>query len=199
MLCCPQLSAQRDDDAAASVAQGHHQHVQKRPAAPHIGGGEVKHIGDAVLKAAQDEHRDPQEDADVLADFMGIVFEPVHGNEHQNVAQHGQDEDGQQTVVQLGLAHGRRLLRDARDAGQADAIAHQSGAHQISQPYRRYKGRVAGRLLKDVSHLPGEQVKPKGADGKQAQAEEHRPGHLVLAGQKHHTADADAHAAQHGI
>ena len=182
ILCCPQLSAQRDDDAAAGVAQGHHQHIQKRLAAPHIGGGEVEHIGDAVLKAAQDEHRDPQEDADVLADFMGVVFKAVHGNKHQNVAQHGQDEDRRQAVVQLGLAHDRRLLRDARDAGQADAVAHQSGAHQIPQPHGSHKGGIAGRLLKDVPHLSGEQIEAEGADGEQAKAEKRRPRHLVFAG-----------------
>ena len=194
-----QLAAQGDEDAAHGIAHAHHQQVQHRLGAPHIGHGEIEHIGHTVLKAAEDEHRHAQKDAQILANLMGVVFKAVHRDEHQNVAQDGEDENGEQAVIQLGLTQGLRLLRDADDAGGADGIAHQSRAHQIAQPHRQHEAGIGQGLLKHVAHLAGEQVEAEGADGEQAQTEQQRAGHLVLAGQKHRAADADAGAAQHRI
>ena len=117
-------------------------------------------------------------------------------NKHQYITKNRQYKNRNQTVIQLCLTEGHRLFRDAGHPGHADAVAHQTGAHQIPQPHRQHKAGVGRRLFKDVPHLSGKQVEPKRADGKQPQAEKHRPRHLVVAGQEYRSADADADTAQ---
>ena len=76
-------SAERQQQAADSVAERHYQ--QPDPSVglpPKAGHWKVKHIGHAVLKTAQNENGNPEEEAQILAQLMPVGAEAFHGDIH---------------------------------------------------------------------------------------------------------------------
>ena len=58
----------------------------------------VEHIGHTVFKAAQDEYGHAEKEPQIFPQFMGIALEAIHSQKNQQVAEHGQEKDGQQAV-----------------------------------------------------------------------------------------------------
>lgn len=181
------LLPQAEEQAAGHVPQGdHHQPLQglARGLIEDPGDRPVIHVRHAVLHAADDEHRDPQEDGQVLAQLVGVVGIAVHRREDAHVAQEAQQEETQQGGVHLGGHQGVGGDVDPRlrpaDAGDPLHAADEHGANQVARPDDEQVDEVARPgVIEEIAGLAGEQVVSPGADGEKADGKEEGPHHIA--------------------
>ena len=86
---------------AHNISGGNHEKAYKhvdRPDARHM---VVEHIRDTVLRTAEDESHDAEEDRGVLGDLVLVIFKSVDSNKYEDVTQDAEQEQAQQAVICL--------------------------------------------------------------------------------------------------
>lgn len=136
------LSYNGEDNSSHTVAEGHNYHVKEGFSAPHVGNGEVIHVCHAVLEAAEDKDRHAHEYSYVSAEIIWVVPVIVHGYEHQNSAEDGENKDAQKIVIELRRADRHRLFSDSGYARCAHEVAHGARPNQIAEPDAAQKTKI---------------------------------------------------------
>ena len=78
-----------------------------------------------MLHAGDDEHRDSQEEGQVLPQLVGVLGIPIDGDEDADVAQDATGEKCQSALADLALGSGDKEAGDCLVAGDAGGLEDQ--------------------------------------------------------------------------
>ncbi len=147
---------------------------------------EIVHVGNTVLKTAQDKAHDRQNhDKWVITAF--VTF---HSDKHEHAAKNTKNQETEKIVGVLDCHQGAR--RNGQ-AGGSHGGCTEGGANQVSQPHLAQVLQVGQIPVRgQVAHLAGKQVKFQKDDGVQSQGKEECTRNFIFYGK-----EADATYANH--
>ncbi len=165
-------SRQRNNSAANGISNGNHNQGLKHQCRKISGEREVEHVGDAVLKSAQNKDHDREKNDN---DFSGLIFDAlvtVGGNEHEHAAENAQYEKAYDAVSVLDEAEGVRLgLQGGTVARGGNHSCKKERPDEVAEPYDSEETPVAGLVVDEIADFAREKVKAKIQDGKQPESE----------------------------
>ena len=92
-----------EENAADRIAERDDQDRKDRPAGPKTRHPEVEHVSDTVLCSAENEDHHAEEQGEILPEFMRVAFIALNCNIDKDIAENTQQEETEQTVIQLDL------------------------------------------------------------------------------------------------